>query len=313
MKKLYILFITSAFSCFGFIGQDEYEKVLSEISDIHNPTSVDFEKMQDYIYSSRPYLKPIDFYNDFGRRSCRNMKIYDSNKKPEIVFLKANHPKLKKRALITYCSLNGPYPQFVHQLAKILKKHKRSYDCYFMIGSYPSTKEDGMSLFHIPYAWKTCLFKVVQDLGYEQIIWIDSSMMPVRSLEPLFDIVNERGRFFIPARGKHIGEFYRPFLHMYRDAIHACGLQPKELMKMRHYQATVIGLDVTNPISNEYLQRWYELTKITEASLTTLPEELVMSTVGYRMHLDEDILCSNLFSYTYHNIEGCYFVQDTNR
>lgn len=305
--------ITGVLSCFGFLGQEDYEKVMSEISDIHDPSESDFEKMQDYIFSSRPYLKPIDYFNDFGRRNCRNMKIFDSEKKNEVIFLKANFPKEKKRALITYCSLNGPYSQFVKQIVEKLQKYQRSFDCYFMIGSYPSTKEDGMSLFYIPYAWKVCLFKKVQDLGYEQIMWVDSSMMPVRSLEPLYDIIDQRGRLFIPARGKYLGEFYRPFYHMYKNSFHACGLETKDLMKMRHYQATIIGLDVTNEISNEYLNRWYELTKIPEASLTTLPEELVMSTIGYRMKLDDDIMSSNLFSYSYEYVDDCYFVQDTNR
>lgn len=298
---------------YAFEGQDDYQAVIEQVSDIHNPSVKDFEMMQAYLQSSRPYLKPIDYFNDFSRRSCRNMKIYDPNKPAEVIRIPANLPNPKKRVLITYCSLNGPYSEFVKQLGEKLKNYKRSFDCYFMVGGYPSTKEDGMGLFHIPYAWKVCMFKVIKDLGYNQILWIDSSMMPVRSLEPLFDLIDKNGRFFIPARGKNIGEFYRPYLNMYKEAIKACELEPKELMKMRHFQATIIGLDVKNPISDLYLEQWYELTRKTEASLTTLPEELVMSAIGYRLHLENDILPSNLFSYSYEHIQGCYFVQDTNR
>jgi hypothetical protein len=297
----------------AFEGQEVYEKLISSISNIHSPSVLDFEKMQEYLLSERPYLYPIDLFYDFQRRSCRQMKIYDQNIPSREVFLRSNKKNSKKRAIITYCSLNGPYGLYVNEIAERLSKYNRSYDFYGMIGSYPATQEDGMSLFHIPYAWKVCLFKKMKQQGYEQLIWIDSSMMPIKNPEELFSILDQKKRFFIPAIGKYIGEFYRPYFNMYENAFKACGLEPCELLKMRHYQATVIGLDLSDSISFKYLQEWYELTKNIEASCTTLPEELIMTTIGHKMGLDNDILDSNLFTYSMDWSEGCYFLQYTKR
>jgi hypothetical protein len=311
--KTFGIFLAFSFSLMAFEGEEDYISCIQSLSNIHSPSIQDFEKMQAYLQSDRPYLNLIDLFHDFSRRSCRNMKIYDPNKPQEIVTLKSNLPNIKKRVLITYCSLNGPYGDFVKKIRDIVSKHNRTYDCYFMIGSYPSTKEDGMALFHIPYAWKACMFKYIKQLGYEQAIWIDSSMMPIKSLEPLFDIVDKNHRFFIPARGKMLGEFYRPYFTAYKKTFEACGIKPKDLMKMRHFQATVIGLDLKDSISSEYLDRWYELTRNTQASISTLPEELVMTVIGCQMGLEGDILSSNLFTYSMDQTEGCYFCQDTNR
>jgi hypothetical protein len=48
----------------------------------------------------------------------------------------------------------------------------------------------------VPYAFKAWALKHVIDAGFEQVLWLDSSIVPMRPLDKIWSLLDERGYWF---------------------------------------------------------------------------------------------------------------------
>lgn len=46
------------------------------------------------------------------------------------------------------------------------------------------------------YSFKPLCFKLLHEAGFDQILWLDASMMVIKNLDPIFDIIDRQGYFF---------------------------------------------------------------------------------------------------------------------
>ena len=49
------------------------------------------------------------------------------------------------------------------------------------------------SHFEAPFAFKTYCFQIAQSMGYQQVLWMDSACIAIRSLDPVFANLSNRG------------------------------------------------------------------------------------------------------------------------
>ena len=108
--------------------------------------------------------------------------------------------------------------------------------------------------FEAPFAFKAHCFFAARDLGYEQILWMDSVCVCLRSLNPIFDLIEKNGyALFNNNYGQVMGQWCSD------EAIAANGLTRDEAMLIPEMPCSVIGLDLRTPLANEFLEGWHRI------------------------------------------------------
>lgn len=102
-----------------------------------------------------------------------------------------------------------------------------------------------------PYAFKIYAIQAAREMGYDQILWVDASVYPVKDITPVFDWLTEKG-IFLEEAGHYAGQWCN------EDGLKYFGITKDEAMKMPMFSAGFIGLDFNNPISQEFFAEWKE-------------------------------------------------------
>jgi len=90
--------------------------------------------------------------------------------------------------------VGGWHPKGVARLSESLKDTGWDGDLLTWTDGYP----DGSPLHsEVPYAFKPYAFKAAFDLGYTHVQWCDASMWAVKNPDPIFDLIDSQGYFFI--------------------------------------------------------------------------------------------------------------------
>jgi hypothetical protein len=101
-----------------------------------------------------------------------------------------------------------------------------------------------------PYAFKIQGFRRAIEAGYELILWLDASVTARKSVQPVFDIIQNAG-YVMQQAGWQVGTWAN-------DAcLNYFGITRDEAMTMEMYgNAGFLGLNVHNPLAMEFLNLW---------------------------------------------------------
>lgn len=102
-----------------------------------------------------------------------------------------------------------------------------------------------------PYAFKIYAIDAAREMGYDQVLWFDSSVYPVGSLAPVFDWLTEKG-IFLEEAGHYLGQWSND------ETLNYFKISRQDAMKMPMLSAGFIGFDFRNPISLEFFAEWKE-------------------------------------------------------
>lgn len=121
-------------------------------------------------------------------------------------------------------------------------------DCFF----FTSEKEVGAPLHKDdPYAFKIYAIEKVRELGYNQILWLDASLVAVKDVSPVFDWMTEKG-IFMEEAGHYAGSWTNNNTLKYFD------LTREDAMKMPMFSAGFCGMDFRQGVSKEFFAEWKE-------------------------------------------------------
>lgn len=102
-----------------------------------------------------------------------------------------------------------------------------------------------------PYAFKIYAIEHVRQKGYDQILWLDASVYPVKDITPVFDWLTDKGIFLEEAG--HLAGSWCP-----QRVLDYFGITKEQAMQMPMFSAGFCGFDFTNPISVEFFAEWKE-------------------------------------------------------
>jgi len=100
-----------------------------------------------------------------------------------------------------------------------------------------------------PYAFKLAAFESVAAKGYESILWCDSAIYAIRPLDPLFEYIETHGHLFFWDTwncAQWTNDKMLNYFNINRD----------EAEQISQILACVIGLDLTNPQTKNFLIDW---------------------------------------------------------
>jgi len=106
--------------------------------------------------------------------------------------------------------------------------------------------------FDAPFAFKTYCFYKAKELGYKQILWMDSTTIAIRSLVPVFDDIRKHGYvFFNNNYGQTLGQWISD------EALLQNGLTREEAMSIPELPCSVMGLSMQSDLARNFLDQWH--------------------------------------------------------
>lgn len=302
-KQIIFFYLLIASSLSAYQGEEEVECVFSKISDIRHPTLQEYHLVENFLkFGERPYLSSLNLENYIPplydkaqghRRMGRNLKLVgDNNEMPIFEIHHAGSKQNNERCILLYASYNYPYPEKARSLVFELIDMGYQGDILMRIGGFPNMDQEGLRLCHIPYAWKIAFFHEAKNLGYKQILWLDSSMHPLKDLEAVFAKIDCDGYLSLDS-GVNLNYGYELGYNL-KDAIEALHVSVESLNQIPHVNTWAVGFNLNFPLSHEILEEWLEETKKVAPCITWYPEELCFSIILWKHNCRPTMHCGNL-------------------
>lgn len=290
MSRRFGLFFIIFFLTAKLLHADNYYDsiaVYDEISDIYNPTIDDYRKIQDYITNGeRSIIKHLQDYQP----NARNFKLIGNSpdEMPQFGDIAVNcSPEEKENCLIVYSSFNKNYTRGLKRLVDFIKNSDFVGHILYRIGGWPNVEGGSLVLAHVPYAFKVSFFKEAQRLGYKRAFWLDTSILPLVSLNTIFQVIEADG-YFVMGNTHNIGPY------MTRPAIDAFGMTLEETNNIPSVSAGIFGVDFTSSIGTEIIDRWYRAAENKVAFFSPRSDQNALSIILYNMGIDNFISIQRL-------------------
>lgn len=150
------------------------------------------------------------------------------------------------KACIINVGLGSWYPQGQTRLVRSLVHHGFAWDVKTWT-SWPNDSFDKNNGYHV----KPSAFEQVLKEGYTHVLWLDSSVWAIQNPNKIFDLINEQG-YYLWKNGfncaQECSDRCLQYFNVTRD----------EAEKMPCVSTSMFGVNVTNPIGKEFIERWMQ-------------------------------------------------------
>jgi hypothetical protein len=250
--------------------------IYDSIKDLRHPTMYEYHRLQKYLSEGmRPRLSCL---KDNESR-VRKFRIIgkSSHERPlyEKVCVNCDENEMTN-CLIVYASFNKGFPKGLKRLVDQVASSDFKGHILYRIGGWPNMEEGDLRLAHIPYAFKPCFFKEAKRLGYQKVLWLDTSIKPVISLNHIFQEIEKRGVFTL-ANGWTVGPF------MNNDAAKALGVTLEEAFHIPSCSAGLFGIDFSNEKASKIFDLWYEKAHDAKPFFSARSDQNVLSVILHQM------------------------------
>jgi hypothetical protein len=151
--------------------------------------------------------------------------------------------------VISLATANREYPRGLARLQARLRESGFPGDVLvWPPGSFPAGCPTRLES---PFAFKPFCFREAAERGYESILWLDSSCVPLQPLDPLFDELESSGTLLFRNRDYRVGEWCSD------DALAELGLTRDEACDLPEVNAAAVGLDLRHPVAATFLEEWH--------------------------------------------------------
>ena len=154
---------------------------------------------------------------------------------------------MNKNAIISFANSKGNYINGLARLSESLRNNSEGIDFISFIGEASLGCE-----LHInnPYSFKIAAFKKAKEAGYKNILWLDSSCFAIKSVQPIFDKLNESG-FVMQDAGHYLGNWASDY------SLEYFGISRDEAMSMKCIgNAGLLGLNFDMSHPNIFFNQW---------------------------------------------------------
>ncbi len=147
------------------------------------------------------------------------------------------------RRCVVNVAVGGWYPRGQDRLARSLDETGFGGDVLFWKDENPPGCPSHEEL---PYGFKVHALEMALYKGYGPVLWCDASIWFIKNPSTLFDVIDERGYWFM-SQGWQVGTWCSD------DALPKLGIEREESMKMSMVAATMFGLDMRTEEARQIL------------------------------------------------------------
>jgi hypothetical protein len=154
------------------------------------------------------------------------------------------------RCVISLATDRNPYPSGLIRLRETLRQAGFSGEFRsWPPGNFPPGCPTHLE---VPFAFKPFCLAEARAQGHKTLLWLDSSCVVVRSLDPLFEAIETKGYLLFRNGTKVVGEWSSD------QALSEFGLSREQALAIPEIMGAAIGLDVSCPIGIGFLSAWHE-------------------------------------------------------
>lgn len=277
-----LLFLVSFYSLYA------EPTVYQTLSNLYHPSRSDYQKIQKYLKKGdrqelnllKEAIEPGGALHDYKSRVRR---IHFVGKWPwqgprfGIVPFGCSLND-KKICVVTYASYNQNYPVGVSLIEEALKKVGFKGHFVYRIGGWPDLEGGSLKLAHVPYAFKPCFLRELGRLGYELVLWLDTSIRPMKNLDSVFKTIEEQGYLFYRS-GHTLAQYCT------KEAMEALGEPIENAEHIYSVAAGVFGVNLRHEQGQKLVQKWYEAAQKETPFLSPRPEQNALSILSHQMKL----------------------------
>ncbi len=194
-----------------------------------------------------------------------------------------NDPVDRRNCIVLYVSYNGPYPGNVYDILAALRKLEFNGHVIYRIGGYPNLENGSLKTIDVPYAFKAYAMQEAYLLGYQNILWLDSSMTPVRDLTSFFHMLEVHGYFAMTSGSNIKAEVDKGWIN--RQALAAMKINYQIAAKVPHITTPVFGINTASPKGREILKQFCRMAEEKKSFFCDWVDEAPVSAILYTMHL----------------------------
>jgi hypothetical protein len=148
------------------------------------------------------------------------------------------------KACIINAAIGSWYPQGQTRLKKSLVYHGFNWDILTW-HDWPNNNYDKSCNYNV----KAAAFERAIEMGYTHILWLDCSVWAIKNPNPIFDIINEDGYYFWSNGFNCAQECSDSCLHYFE-------VSRDEAEKMPVASTSMFGVNITNPVGKEFIDRF---------------------------------------------------------
>jgi hypothetical protein len=279
MKKKTVLFLIACF-LFTMRAQGEHSSaaVYRQIQDIYHPTLQDYARIQEYLTSGK--REGLEKLKDTEQRQrCFTLIGSAVDEKPRSGII-AVHCGIedKENCLVLYASFNHQFRDGLKRIIQLVEQSDYKGHILYYIGGWPNLKEGSLALAHVPHAFKACALKEAQRLGYRRLLWLDSSVLPLVSLNTLFQIIEKKG-YFMVGNEHSVGEYCNS------QAAEYFGFSLEKTRSFLSCQSGFIGVDVTRDPGKKIVDHFYKAAQDENAFFSARSDQTALSLILHKLHL----------------------------
>lgn len=186
-----------------------------------------------------------------------------------------------RRLVVSYAT--GRYVKGLERLdeAVLLKHGAGGLIMPWGIGPWPNTKSPGADAWpipkewpthqDIPYGFKAYALKAAVDAGAEILLWADAAILPIRSMEPLWERIEREGAWihnggWINSQWTADSAYPDLFRSAWDGGPDLSLEQKREINRtIPHVVATTFGINVKHPLGRAILNEYFRLASETQA------------------------------------------------
>lgn len=251
-----------------------------------NMTHADYEELQKelrainidpLLHELYPKDQGYAIFGDFHRRCIRGIKgtLIDSEKGWFPVKELVKIGKGSDRCIVVYSSYDSKYPGFVASFPKALEDCGFNGYLYYRIGGFPNPTGKEIQYAATPYCFKIFLMLEAQQLGFTNVLWLDSSLVALKDPTPLFDIIEQNGCLLcsyqdIPFDQARIFPKTKELLQ------EITGI---DVADNKHFATGVFGLKMDRAKTKDFVTAYYRFVSMGTPFLSCFPEEFVFASI----------------------------------
>ncbi|MCC6428028.1 MAG: hypothetical protein IT435_14555 [Phycisphaerales bacterium] len=153
------------------------------------------------------------------------------------------------RTCIVNVSVGSWYPLGQQRMLASMRTHSVDAEPVVWANSYPCGSPTHQE---VPFAFKTYAIQHARSLGFDRVLWLDSSLIALRWPRRLYESIEKHGVFVSAQKAHMLGEW----------ASDAClaklGMSREESMTLHSADASCIGLDFRHEVARRFFERWRE-------------------------------------------------------
>lgn len=251
-----------------------------QIEDINHPSLHDYHFLQNYLsHGRRVNIDRLgDMYN-----VTRNIRLIGDTPEefPKKGMFAVNcSDEERENCIVVYATFNRNYPMGLQRLLNLIKNSDYKGHVLFRIGGWPNVENGSLLLSHVPYAFKVSFFKEAQSMGFKRVLWLDTAVVPLVSMNSIFDMIEDKGHFIMGC-DHMVGPYMNPITAAY------FGLTLEQTYQIPSCSAGLFGVDFSQEIGNRLIDSWHRAALDPDAFFSRRSDQSALSIILHQNGIDE--------------------------